>query len=141
MTDRVQVNRARKRLAWLWLVGTGLPFILLLTQSLLGKYGSNVAAAWGWLLPAILPPLSLIGGDIVAAATRPDRQQTVSALAYSWATRLSAGYLVLVLIVLLAEPITRMTPLQVMELSKVWLAPVQAPVVLALSAFFGSKAS
>ena len=59
--------------ASIWLGGAGLVFLILVVQSLVGRYGSQSEAAWAWYLPTVMPTLSLIIGvlatDFRIAAT------------------------------------------------------------------------
>lgn len=139
MSDRIAEGTCQNRLAAVWFLGSGIVFVLILIQTLAGKYGSGAEAAWGWLMPAILPTLSLIVGATAYHASRPKRDLTVSRLAYRVALGLSVFYLLLLLATLLVDPLTPTTPLQLMELSRFWLGPVQGLVGLALGAFFVSR--
>jgi hypothetical protein len=139
VSARIAASTGQGRLAAVWFAGAGAVFLLVLVQTLAGKYGENTEAAWGWLMPAILPTLSLITGAIAYNAAKPKGEFTVDRLAYRVAFYLSIFYLLLLLVTLLAEPLTSMTPLQVLELSGYWLGPVQGLVGLALGAFFVSR--
>src|SRR3546814_5910722 len=48
------------------LVGAGGVFLLLVAQSLLGRYEPATHEVWGWFLPTVMPTLSLIVGVLVA---------------------------------------------------------------------------
>lgn len=64
-TTNTSVRTCKKKLACLWVsVGLAL-FILLVFQSIFGKFGTRVEEAWAWFLPTIMPTLSLIIGVLV----------------------------------------------------------------------------
>lgn len=138
MSGRLAESTTQGRLAAVWFAGAAVVFLLLLVQTLTGKYGDHAGAAWGWLMPAILPTLSLITGAIAYNASKPKRDTTVDRLAYRVALGLSVFYLALLLTTLLVEPLIRATPLQLLEMSDFWLGPVQGLVGLSLGAFFVS---
>ena len=58
----------KRRLASLWFVGGGILLLLVILQTLLGGYGDKSGDAFGWLLPNIVPTLSLIIGVLVSDA-------------------------------------------------------------------------
>ena len=62
----VSMDREKKRLALIWFVGAGLLFCLVLLQSVRNVYGTQTEKAWAWLLPSVMPTLSLIVGVLVS---------------------------------------------------------------------------
>ncbi len=140
MTRTAKLETCQTRLAALWLGGSAVLFTLVLIQSLAGKYGEQTGAAWSWLMPAIIPTLSLIVGAVAYSASTAKHDVTVNRLAFRIAASLSLFYLLLLLATLLADPlIDWITALQLLELSKLWLGPVQGLVGLSLGAFFVSR--
>lgn len=138
MTGTVDLRQAQRRLLLVWTLGTLAPFLLLLAQSVRGRYGDEAGRAWDWFIPAVLPTLTVIVGAIAYGARgRPDRK-SVDALAYSVAQWLSVLYLLLLTSLLLLQPLAASTPLQWLESSKVWLAAVHGLVGVSLGAFFTS---
>ena len=59
---------ARNNLASLWFPISFLIFIILLLQTIFGKYGDKVDDIWSWYLQTISPTLSLILSVFVAHA-------------------------------------------------------------------------
>jgi len=49
------LDSVRARLAVLWLGGSALVLVILVLQSLFGRYGEKVQDAWGWALPTLMP--------------------------------------------------------------------------------------
>jgi hypothetical protein len=142
-SDRVSVTVAQSRLAMIWLAGGGVIFLLMLAQTVSGKYGGQTTRAWGWFIPIIVPTLSLIVSAIAySAATRPadgQEEQTVQTRAYRITFGLSCFYLIVVLSTLLLEPLSGQSPLEFITQSNLWIGPLQGLVGIALGAFFTSK--
>lgn len=134
---KMTLSVCRRRLAILWLGGAGVVFVLLFLQSVLGRYGENVAKAWGWFLPTVMPTLSLIIGVLAIAATRKAAgDKEVDRFFYRLAFGLSAFYLLLVALTLLLQPFLPFAPLELMQQSNLWLGPLQGLVSAALGIFF-----
>ena len=138
VTNRLPLVACQRRLAALWLTGAALLLLLMVVQSMGNKYGNATADAWGWLLPTVVPTLSLIVGAFAAAARQKSETATVDRFSFRLTFALSAVYLVLILIVPLAQPLTGRPPLELMHLSTLWLQAVQGIVGIALGAYFVS---
>jgi hypothetical protein len=133
----IPIDRARQGLAWLWLGYGGGIFLLLVAQSLAGKYEGEVQEVWGWALPTIIPTLSLILAVLGAGALQPGNVAlAVRRTFYVIALWLSAIYLTLILATILAEPLTASEPLALLKLSSLWLAPFQGLVTSAIGILF-----
>lgn len=131
------MSKCKKRLASVWLILGGAIFLVLLGQSLFGKYGELTDDAWGWFLPSVMPTLSLIISVMVfdslgdgAADKRAD------GFMFGIAFWLSAFYLLIVFSTILVQPLTSIAPLDLMRQSNLWLGPLQGLVAAALGAFF-----
>jgi len=136
---RVRIAQCQRRLATLWLGGSAAVSLLLVAQSLGGKYGSGVADAWSWLLPLITPVLLLIIGAVVAEAHQPQVRATASRFAYRLSSGLSLFYLGLLAAAILVQPFSLQEPLKVLDVSTLWLGPLQGLVATSLGVFFQSK--
>jgi len=138
--------QCKKRLAVLWLTGGGFLFLLFLLQSVFGYFagcGMNARDAWGWLLPTIMPTLSLIVGVLaMEAATRNVDERRVDPFFFRLAIFLSLGYLLAVLLPLLLQPFSPRTPREIMDLANLWLGPLQGLTAATVGIFFtkGEKA-
>lgn len=136
----IPLDRARLKLAGLWLAGSGLVGLMLVAQSLTGKYHDKVQEVWSWALPTILPVLSLILTVLGAGALVQDSDKSqVKRGFFRIAYLLSVIYLLLVTATIVLEPFTSFESLALMKLSNLWLAPFQALVTSALGALFFSK--
>jgi hypothetical protein len=139
MSERTDVTRGQRRLAMVWLTGAGILLLLMIVQTMFGRYGPQASRAWSWLLPTVLPTLSLIVGAVAYEARRQPASATVDRFAYRVALWLSVAYLALVLVTQLMQPVTGLSPLAMMDLSSLWLGPVQGLVGIALGVFFVSR--
>jgi hypothetical protein len=140
MSRRVALFAAQTKLATMWLLAAAAIFLFLLAQTVVDKYGDKWPDAWAWFLPTVVPTLSLIVGGVVFASRDPNtNSKTVDRSLFRIAYALSAFYLVAVVATLLLQPLSRMTPLEMMSASKVWLGALQGILGLALGAFFTSK--
>jgi cell division protein FtsW (lipid II flippase) len=137
----LSLDMVRLRLAYLWLILGGLIFLIVVVQSLLGKYGDETQNAWGWLLPTIMPTLGMIVAVLGYAALDPNFSSSVVRKSFFFvAFFLSGTYLVLVLITVCIQPFVPATnPIQLMHTSNLWLGPFQGLVASALGVLFVSK--
>jgi hypothetical protein len=122
-----------------WLSGSAVVFLLLAAQSIGGKYGPGVTDAWSWLLPLVSPMLLLIVGAVVAEAYKPRARATVSQFSFRLSFGLSLFYLILLAAAILVQPFSQQEPLKVLDVSTLWLGPLQGLVATSLGVFFQSK--
>lgn len=128
---------AKRRLSVVWFTGAGLLFLVMIVQTIFGHYGEDAEDAWGWLLPGVLPTLSLIIGVLVMDALgKSVKARAVDAFMFWTAFGLSVFYLLMVALPILVQPFTESEPLAVLRQSNLWLGPMQGLVSAALAAFF-----
>ena len=109
----------------------------MVVQSFGGKYGGRLDDAWGWLLPTIMPTLALIVGVLVVdLGTDAGADKMVDRYLFRLALGLSVVYLFLVTMTFLAQPLTGVPTLDLMQRSNLWLGPLQGLVAATLGAFF-----
>lgn len=133
----VSVGRCKRWLASVWFVGGGLVFFVVLVQTLLGRYGDDSNEIWGWLLPTVVPTLSLIIGVLVFDAVQSEKaQRKVDRFLFRLTVGLSAAYLASVFLVIALQPLAAAPPLQLMTQANIWLGPFQGLVAAAMGAFF-----
>ena len=127
----------------IWLTGTGIIFILVVVQSLLGRYEEKTQEAWGWLLPTMMPTLGLIITVLGYTALDPTLSQgVVRRTFFRVAMWLSILYLVLILLTIAIQPFVARdadAALGLMRTSQLWLGPFQGLVASALGVLFVSK--
>ncbi len=141
----MSLKAARWRLALIWFVGCALFMALLVAQSIGGAYGDAAQKAWSWALPNFLPTLALMVSVFAAEALVAPGPTAKVARGFLWLTMgLSAGYILLLFVSLLAQPlfagpgVTAAQRLALMEMSNLWLGPVQGLTVTALGVLFYS---
>lgn len=136
----VALDHARWQLAKIWFGMAGPTLLLLIFQSVTGKYQDKVQSVWSWALPTIMPTLSLIiaalGVNALEAEVDKSQVRRPFYLAACW---LSVIYLLMVLFTILIEPFTRYESLQLMALSNLWLGPFQGLVASVIGVLFFTK--
>jgi hypothetical protein len=131
-------TKCKKSLAKVWFLGAGIVFILILFQTLFGKFSGQQEKAWGWFLPTVMPTLSLMIGVLVADAKQEPAkdERKIDPFLFKLSMRLSISYFVVVLLTILVQPFTEMLILDLLEQSNLWLGPMQGLVAASLGAFF-----
>ena len=138
MSTMIPTRQCRKRLAIAWFVLGGFLILLMILMSLLGKFGGRTSEAWGWFLPALMPTLSLIVGVLVIDLRSESSKcpKHVDRFLYLLALWLSLGYLLAIALTFLAQPLVNTPILDLMQLTDLWLGPLQGIVAAALGVFF-----
>jgi hypothetical protein len=138
----VSLSACQRRLAAIWLIGGGLAVLMLFGFTVGNRFGSLVDRAWSWLVPTIVPTLSVVIGAIAYDARRGDSGVVVDRMAYVVAAGLSIFYFALLLGTMLVLPLVESSSeigaLQFFSSSNYWLGPTQGLVGIALGAFFAS---
>lgn len=139
----IPLDQARVRLAILWLAGAGLIFLLFIVQSLLNVYREFTTEAWGWILPTLMPTLTLIVTVLTYTALDPNSSTSVVRKAFlAIAFWLSLFYLVSILLTILVQPFSAGSAkdaIALMKMSNLWLGPFQGLVASSLGVLFASK--
>jgi hypothetical protein len=136
----IEIESVRSKLAVLWLGSAGLILLTLIIQSLRLVYGDHTQEVWGWILPTLMPTLSLIVTVLSYSALDPAMSGTVVRRDfYRLAFWLSGAYLFVILLTLLVQPFSSGDPIQLMQMSNLWLGPFQGLVASALGVLFASK--
>ena len=139
----VPLDSVRSRLAVTWLIGAGAAVAIVVFQSLLGRFGDSTEAAWGWLLPTIMPTLSMIITVLGYTALNPVSSRAVVRGDFFVLTSvLSVVYLALVMTTVLIGPFAATDGpgmVALMHTSSLWLGPLQGLVASALGVLFVTK--
>jgi hypothetical protein len=131
------MRACKRKLAILWFSSAGVMLITFVLQTIFGHYGTHSDDAWAWLLPTIMPTLSLIIAVLVAEAVgKSDEDRTSDRFMFHLAFILSAGYLVMVALTVFLQPFAENPPVETFKQSSLWLGPVQGLVTAALGVFF-----
>ena len=132
----IQLDTAKKRLATVWFLGGGLLFLVFILQTLFGRYIDEEKEAWGWFLPNVMPTLLLI----VGALRLEGKGEAVDNFTYLIAFYLSIFYLVIVSLTIFLNPISQQyserSPLQLLQLSNLFIGPLQGMVSGSIGWFF-----
>ena len=137
--DRLPSIYCQRRLTMLWLIGGGASFLLLFIQATGGKHDATVSE---WLLPAIVPTLTLMIGALVtlSMAAKPkegEEPPTSDRFLYRVAMGMSAFYLLLLFVVLVQSAFGDIK--ETIKSVGLMITSVQGLVGLALGAFFVKK--
>jgi hypothetical protein len=142
----VAMQVARRKLAIAWFVAAALMVLIMVGRSLSYGFGDRVIDAWGWFLPTLMPTLTLIMSTFaldMGVASMPAQftgKRRVDTFFLNIAMAFSIFYLVLVLMTLLIPadtlPGRAANPLAAMELSNLWLGPIQGLTAGAIGWFF-----
>ena len=132
-------SRVRTTLARIWLSGAGSLALLLVVTSILRGRADAAREVWSWFLPLVLPTLGLIVGVLGAAARTQKEEALVRKSFADIATGLSVGYLAIVALTVLLEPLSPIRGADLHGMSNYWLGPLQGLVVAALGYLFTSK--
>lgn len=132
----VSFTKGQQHIALLWFCGGAVAFLILMAQSIAGTWGQWTSDAWSWLLPTILPTLTLMIATFAAEANSAVKKEEVNLFSYWLCLGLSAFYLICVLVIIGAANIVPMKPLDLMKMSSFWLAPLQGLLSGIIGVFF-----
>jgi hypothetical protein len=138
------LESARWRLAIIWFPASGVIAILLIGQSLGGVYGDELQRVWGWALPNFLPTLALMVSVFAADALRPYEDSVfVRGTFCMLAIGLTVFYLAVFSLPILYQPFLQpggsVGRIALLEISNIWLGPLQGLVVISLGVLFFLK--
>ncbi len=133
----LSTRTCRNELATLWVFCSLSVLLLLIVQSILGKYGGNTKDVFAWYVPTIMPTLTLIIGVLAhEASTGTGEARLADPFMFRMAFGLSVFYLLMVALVPLSAPFSALPPLELMRMSGLWLGFIQGLVAAALGVFF-----
>lgn len=142
----MRLYAARWRLALVWFPCSGLFILLLVLMSLNGAFGALTQQLWGWALPNLLPTLALMISVFAANALTPAEEETASVRRNFWllSMALSIFYIALLFAPLLTPALKDVAPtpnvrMAALEMSNMWLGPVQGLLVMVMGVLFFSK--
>lgn len=139
MSERLDLQTAQRKLLLIWLIGSAPALILMLVRTL-GPNADGIENVWGWLLPTVMPTLSLVVGTYAATALAvPDGHRTVDSLFFRVSVALSASYLLIVILAIVSYPFSKTPALVLLERIGIVLGPVQGLVSACLGVFFVSQ--
>jgi hypothetical protein len=137
--ESLKLSEARDRLTRVWLIGTAVPAVTLIAQSILGKYGDAVREVWSWFIPFVVPTIALMVGILGGAAFGGREHRRVRRSFYEIALWLSIAYLVVLAMTIFLEPFSPTGSVALFAISSYWLTPFQGLVIGALGYLFTSE--
>jgi hypothetical protein len=132
----ISFTKGQQHVAVLWFCGGAVAMVILIAQSIVGTWGAWTSDAWSWLLPTILPTLTLIVATFAAEAGTTAKKTEVNLFPYYLCLALSAFYLACVIVILCAVNLVQTKPLELMKMSSLWLAPLQGLLSAIIGVFF-----
>jgi len=133
---QLRLRQSRRLLAGLWFVVGIFLILIVFLQCLLGKYETRYGDAIGWLLPTVMPTLSLIAAVMTAGLFQKRKDKYVDSFIFWLAMGMSIFYLGLVAATIGVGAISEAGPLAIMRMSNLWLGPVQGLTAGCLGVFF-----
>ena len=137
---RVSIVKCKKQLGTLWFIGSGLLFFLIFFQTIFKHYGDQAGEAWGWLIPNIIPTLSLMLGVLIMdSVSQRANDETVDRFLFRLCFFMSITYLSTIALTILVQPFADLSPLELLKQSNLWLRPFQGLISASIGAFFSSQ--
>ena len=142
--ETLPLDTAQTELATVWFTGAAVPFVLLVAQSILGRYQDSVSEVWGWFVPSVGPTLGLILGvmgatTLIDARKAESPQREVKRSFFKLAFWLSIAYLTLLTLTLLLEPFSSLRGIKLYNVANYWLGSAQTLVAGAIAVLFTSS--
>src|SRR5260370_39122668 len=105
-SERMDLVAGQGTLLLIWLIGS-IPAVTLLLARTFGPNADEIERVWAWLLPSVMPTLSLVVGTYAATAlTESPKTKTVEVLFFRVAAGLSLAYLAVVVFAILLYPLS-----------------------------------
>ena len=145
--DRIGLDGARRRLAWVWFVGVAVIGAILLLQMMLDTYRGAFPDALNWAAPHLAPTSGLVIATFSKTATRAPtgRQPTVDGFFLRLAVSIAAAHLFLILVFLLGGGIFAefrqaedrvAAHFDLLDVGNLWLALLQGGLAAVFGAVF-----
>lgn len=132
--SRFTRGRATRILLMQWLASGALVSAVVTVQSVLGKYGDDSGLAWTWLASILIPPLSIL---VTAALTESSigwHDARADLFKFRLAFALGAVCVIVMLLVIFAEPFLSVSYFELFEKTGLALALWQGFAVAAIGA-------
>jgi hypothetical protein len=139
VSARKPLLTCQRNLLLLWIAGSLPVVIVMFIQTLNDYYGDANQEAWGWLLSALMPTLSLVVGSYVAVQRGSQSDtKTVDSLVFWLATLFSILFLCVVNGAVFYLPFGKTSPIATMHRTNLLLGALQGVVGTCLGVFFVS---
>lgn len=136
----IEFSKAQKRIATLWFLSSLIIFFVFFLQTVFGKFENNIKEAWGWLLPLVLPNLTLMLSIFFSDLHQQKKSEynlfETDIFFYRLTLGISFFYLGTILLIILLQPLSTKSIFQLMSDSSIFLGPIQAIVSGSIGLFF-----
>ncbi|HZW82457.1 MAG TPA: hypothetical protein VFF14_03420 [Candidatus Deferrimicrobium sp.] len=134
---KVSMLKSQMRLMLVWVIGCAILLLLAWLQIIFGHYGENSRDVIEWLLPSIIPTVSLVTGVWAKDAIKKSRStKKVARATYRVVLLVSIFYLAFIVLIFAIQPFVPSDPLKVLKDSGLILAPLQGVVCVFIGIFF-----
>jgi len=134
---RVSVLKTQMQLMLVWVIGGGILLLVAWLQIIFGHYGEKGQDVLTWLLPTIIPTVSLVTGVWVNNTRKKYKStQKVERSASRIVLAVSIVYLVFIGLIFAVQPMVATPPMDVIKNSAVVLSALQGVVSVFLGIFF-----
>lgn len=131
----IKVINARKKLALLWFSLSMVIFLIFLIQTSMGKFDNKVNEGWGWILPNILPTLTLIITTFISDVRETETSST-DVFYFRISYYISLVYFLAILLIIFLYPYSNSEYLTYLMKFNIPLASFQGLVTGAIGLFF-----
>jgi cytochrome bd-type quinol oxidase subunit 2 len=138
----INAKIAKKKLATVWFVGSGLIFAFFLFQMTSERYANIENDAWSWLLPNLIPTLGLMIATFVNERAIGEESAPADNFYYQLSLWVSIFYLGMLLWVMISfgwQPDDEDNPLKYYSKFSLFIVAVQGVTTAALGLFFTKK--
>lgn len=142
---RMDLLDGQRKLLVIWLLGTAPALLIVLARTF--QNSNEIEKVWSWLLPSVMPTLSLVLGTYAATAlTEVQQPRSVDVLFFRVSVALSLAYLAIISIAICVYPFSAPPATKILDKVSLVMGPVQGLVSACLGVFFisnsqGSKKS
>lgn len=133
----INFSLAKKRLGVTWLILSAIILLIFIAWTIGSPlFADKATVAWNWLLPIIMPTLSLVIGIFVVDTNTQTPNKVVDVFIYRIAICLSVFYLMLILFIIMLYWVSSDSIFIVFGKSNLFLGPIQGLVSAAIGVFF-----
>lgn len=137
---KIAMLKCQTRLMLVWAIGCAILLLVAWLQIIFEHYGDNGRAVMEWLLPSIIPTLSLVAGVWANnSLNKPKNPEKVDRGTYRIVLAVSISYLVFLALIFAIQPMVAIPPLDVIKASSLIVAPLQGIVCIFIGIFFTQR--
>jgi hypothetical protein len=137
LDGKIDFLQSQKKLTLLWVLSFLIISLLIIAQSITGKYEDKISEAWGWFISLVLPNLSLMLTVLFAQTSNDVTSPVMVDVTFYRLTFLfSICYLFTLLAIILVAPLTKVSTIDLMTQTKLFLGTFQGILGITLGLFF-----